>query len=100
MPDGRITQDGMLKILDEIKCDIWASPDGQNNLPKDRTHLVIPSLDDILEQCEDDYVKYPYNEAWEQGKNEVVCIIHTSGTTGKSEKSSQIDKPIILTPSD
>jgi long-subunit acyl-CoA synthetase (AMP-forming) len=41
---------------------------------------VFPSLDDMLG---DDFVPaYAYNETWEQAKDDIVCIIHTSGTTG------------------
>ncbi|KAJ5995378.1 NRPS-like enzyme [Penicillium waksmanii] len=89
IPDGRITPDGMLKILDEIKCKIWVSPDDQGAFPKGQTSLKIPSLEDILEQPNSGDIQYTYDESWEQEKNEIVCIIHTSGTTGNP-------KPIYL----
>lgn len=72
----------MIEILDEIHCDIWIYTNGQESLPKRKTNLKIPSLENILEQNDDDAIQYSYNESWEQAKDEIVCIIHTSGTTG------------------
>lgn len=82
----------MLKILDEIKCEIWVSPDDQGVPPKGQTTLKIPSLEDILEQTNSCDIQYNYNESWEQAKNETVCIIHTSGTTGKHKIKNRKEK--------
>lgn len=73
----------MLKIIDEIECKFWVSPDDQCIAPKGQISVKIPSLEDILEQPEGGDVQYTYEESWDQAKNETVCIIHTSGTTGK-----------------
>lgn len=86
----------MLKILDEIKCEIWVSPDGQGASPKGQTSLRIPSLEDILEMPNDGDIQYAYDESWEQAKNEIVCIIHTSGTTGKPKNKRNKDWLINL----
>lgn len=74
----------MQKILDEIKCEVWATPDDDKYIPlQGLVHLKIPSLENLLEQDDEGYIEYPYSEYWEQAKNEIVCIIHTSGTTGE-----------------
>lgn len=45
----------------------------------------LPSLEDILAEDGNSTVPYLYNESWEQAKDEIVCIIHTSGTAGRMQ---------------
>jgi acyl-coenzyme A synthetase/AMP-(fatty) acid ligase len=47
------------------------------HLPK----FALPSLDWMLNS--EGQVRYPYEKTFEEAKNEVIVIIHTSGTTGK-----------------
>lgn len=77
-----MTPDGLANILKEIECCAWISTQGQFNEVQGYKTLVFPSLEDILAEERDPSLPYPYNETWEQAKDEIVCIIHTSGTTG------------------
>jgi long-subunit acyl-CoA synthetase (AMP-forming) len=82
IPDGRITQEGLSDILKEIKCSAWVSAQEQPSYVEGQEPYLFPSLQDMLTQDGDEIFWYPYHEIWEQAKDDTVCIIHTSGTTG------------------
>jgi long-subunit acyl-CoA synthetase (AMP-forming) len=79
----------MTNILNEIQCNAWITTqdrvdnsqgilDTTGNLKV----LVIPSLEYFVRDESNPTPSYPYEKTWEQAKDDVVCIIHTSGTTG------------------
>jgi hypothetical protein len=77
-----MTSDGLASILKEVECSAWISTQDQFSEVPGHKSLVFPSLEDILAEESNSSLPYPYNETWEQAKDEIVCIIHTSGTTG------------------
>ncbi|KAJ5620269.1 NRPS-like enzyme [Penicillium lagena] len=80
IPDGRITPSGLAKVLAEIRCTAWIATQDKPSTVEGQKCYVFPSLDDMLGG--DFAPPYAYNETWEQAKDDIVCIIHTSGTTG------------------
>ena len=50
-----------------------------SKLVKDLTVIRIPSLQDMVAKNTE---HYPYTKTWEEAKNDIVLIIHTSGSTG------------------
>jgi len=77
-----MTPDGLACILNEVECSAWISTRDQFSEVPGQKSFVFPSLEDILAEGPNSCLPYPYNETWEQAKDEIVCIIHTSGTTG------------------
>lgn len=59
--------------------------------------MLVPELDYFLRS--DDTPPYPYEESWEQSRDDIVCIIHTSGTTGMLQQDSDVSStfPNIFT---
>jgi long-subunit acyl-CoA synthetase (AMP-forming) len=86
IPDGRITQEGLSEILMEIKCTAWISSQQRRISGEGQDFYLLPSLEELLSQDDDEFKQYPYNETWDQAKDDTVCIIHTSGTTGTSHQ--------------
>jgi acyl-coenzyme A synthetase/AMP-(fatty) acid ligase len=76
-----MTSDGMSNILEEIQCSAWVSTREQPRPVEGQASYVLPSLEDLL-VMDDKATPYPYDESWEQAKDDIACIIHTSGTTG------------------
>lgn len=91
IPDGRLTPDGLSAMLTEIGCDIWVSPQDHPCPVKGMHSLIFPPLGNFLEQSSSTS-SYPYSETWEQAKDEIMYIIHTSGTTGKPQRCIQTKK--------
>jgi len=89
IPDGRLTPEGLVNILEKIQCSAWiCTRDRPSTAPGQQT-VVFPSLEEILTEDSNSTLAYPYDESWEHSKNEIVTIIHTSGTTGESSKFYQ-----------
>lgn len=42
--------------------------------------LHVPSLQDLFNV--QDVTEYPYTKTYEEAKNDPVCVLHTSGSTG------------------
>lgn len=82
IPDGRITTDGLRSILREVNCTAWITTVEEFSPAEGLKSYYIPSLDDLISQENGDVRQYPYEKGWEQAKDDIVCIIHTSGTTG------------------
>ena len=96
IPDGRTTPDGLVKILEEIQCNAWICTRDRPSTVLGQQTLVFPSLEDILAGDCNSTLAYPYNESWENAKDEIVCIIHTSGTTGMSSKPHQLEYELLM----
>jgi acyl-coenzyme A synthetase/AMP-(fatty) acid ligase len=71
----------LTKILEEIQCSAWLSPKEMPSSVEGQRCYLLPTLDDLLRN--DKTYLYPYERTWEQAKDEIVSIIHTSGTTGE-----------------
>jgi len=85
VPDGRLTDEGLTNLLELTKCGTWIyAEDDKTGAPKSLPSgikcLALPSLEWCLDATNQD--RYPYNKTWDEGKHDVVFIIHTSGTTG------------------
>lgn len=81
IPDGRVTAEGLNKILAEIQCVAWISTNEKASTISGQKSLFLPSLEYLLGDGHA-VAEYPYNETWDTAKDEISCIIHTSGTTG------------------
>lgn len=93
VPDGRVTDEGLKTLLDDVKAKVWISAEDDPNgppvsLPKSLKQIVLPTVDWCLTAHE--HVNYPYEKTWDEAKWEEILIIHTSGTTG-------LPKPIYHT---
>jgi hypothetical protein len=90
-PDGRLTPEGLVKILEEMQRSAWiCTRDRPSTVPRQQT-VVFPSLEEIFTEDGNSTLAYPYNESWEHSKDEIVTIIHTSGTIGESSKFHQLE---------
>jgi tyrosyl-tRNA synthetase len=97
IPDGRITPDGLSKILNEINCTAWITTREEFSPIKGQESYILPSLEEMISQDEDDARQYAYDETWEQAKDDIVCIIHTSGTTGTKHQIDALFTKISFT---
>jgi long-subunit acyl-CoA synthetase (AMP-forming) len=73
----------------EIKCTAWISSQEKHSSVERQECYLIPSLQELLSQDDDEFTQYPYDETWDQAKDDTVCIIHTSGTTGTSHQNPE-----------
>ncbi|KAH8812304.1 hypothetical protein F5884DRAFT_750614 [Xylogone sp. PMI_703] len=89
IPDGRLTTEGLSDILKEINCNAWICTQELPSQVPGIDSLEFPSLEELLKEDTQIISPYPYTNTWDEAKNEIVCIIHTSGTTG-------MPKPIYL----
>lgn len=88
IPDGRIAQDGLATILEEIQCTAWLYAGEKLSTVEKQQCFLVPGLDDFLRG---DYIPpYHYQESWEQSRDDIVCIVHTSGTTGTIQRYSGV----------
>lgn len=71
----------------EIKCTAWISSQEKRSSVEGQECYLLPSLQELLSQDDNEFTQYPYDETWDQGKDDTVCIIHTSGTTGMSRQN-------------
>jgi hypothetical protein len=91
IPDGRLTPEGLAKIFEEIQCGARiCTRDQPSTVPGQQT-VVFPSLEEIFTEDSNFTLTFPYNESWEHSKDEIVTIIHTSGTIGESSKFHQLE---------
>ncbi len=81
-----MTSEGLASILKEVECCAWISTQDQFSEVPGHKSLVFPFLEDILAKEPNSSLPYPYDKTWEQAKDDIVCIIHTSGTTGTDLK--------------
>jgi acyl-coenzyme A synthetase/AMP-(fatty) acid ligase len=87
VPDGRLTKQGIHALIDATDCSAWLHAEEDDSGPRDfeirergvKT-LALPSLEWCLDA--QGTKSYPYLETFENGKDRVIAIIHTSGTTG------------------
>jgi acyl-coenzyme A synthetase/AMP-(fatty) acid ligase len=86
--DGRVTKDGLRSLTTATACKTWiyAEDDAGGPLlgPADGLQtLALPSLGWILNSDEQGQKRYPYDKTFADAAFEVICVIHTSGTTGE-----------------
>jgi hypothetical protein len=88
IPDGRLTEEAKLGILDQADCWHWIASseciESAEVLPLQRKGLQLhfmPTLDFWLRD-RDDFTVYPFDVTFDQVRDEKVLVIHTSGTTG------------------
>lgn len=85
IPDGRVTKDGMKKLIDETKCTAWIHAEEDNDSVQElginiRT-CALPSVEWCLDSP--NHKTYPYTKTFDEAKFDEIIIVHTSGTTGK-----------------
>lgn len=80
-----MTPEGLASILGVIQCTALICARETPSTSPGQQALVFPSLEEIIAPDYGNFAPYPYNETWEQAKDEITCIIHTSGTTGMSD---------------
>jgi hypothetical protein len=87
IPDGRVTKDGFKSLIEQTKCTAWVyAGDEARGLAKEiGVGLQLCEMP-ALEWCLDSEggKEYEYTKSFEEAKWDVVLIIHTSGTTGKT----------------
>ncbi|ORY14274.1 hypothetical protein BCR34DRAFT_479781 [Clohesyomyces aquaticus] len=95
IPDGRVTREGMLNLIHSSECQVWIYPEDDDHQTCELgiqdmglKLQAFPPLDWCLDS--NGHERYPYQKKYEEGKNDEIVIIHTSGTTG-------LPKPIRLT---
>lgn len=87
MCDGRITGEGLKSLLTATQAEAWLHADDRWTLEAADVRDGVtkqesfPSLKWCLDA--DDTPDYLYNKTWEEGKDDEILIIHTSGTTGE-----------------
>jgi long-subunit acyl-CoA synthetase (AMP-forming) len=79
-----MTPEGLASILGMIQCTTLICAQETPSTSPGQQALVFPSLEEIIVPDYENFATYPYNETWEHAKDEISCIIHTSGTTGMS----------------
>lgn len=80
----RNSVEGHLSLIRQSGCQLWMTSSGIGNLEfcqKLQLHcLQIPHLDELLGSSA---VKpYPYNKEWQDGRSDVLALLHTTGSTG------------------
>jgi hypothetical protein len=77
----------MANLITSSQCEVWIHPEGDDSNIKrlgiqnmDLEHIALPSLEWCLDSV--DQERYPYSKTYEEGKDEEIVVIHTSGTTG------------------
>lgn len=85
VPDARITNEGIKRLLEETECKAWIYPqDDVNGPPKwldaSVKQIALPSVGKCADAAGQE--RYPYEKSWDEGKWDEIIIIHTSGTTG------------------
>ena len=75
-----------VSLLESTSCKVlfYSEPLGEqvvalSKLVSDLEIIRIPSLEEMVNTNAE---HYPYTKSWEEAKNEVVMIVHTSGSTG------------------
>ncbi|KAL2009196.1 hypothetical protein VTN00DRAFT_7390 [Thermoascus crustaceus] len=88
IPDGRVTVEGTLSLLDQTQCNLLITADEQIEKAKELVAvrpeleiITIPSLEHFMDN--ESTPHYPYTKTWDETKDEIAYIIHTSGTTGR-----------------
>lgn len=87
IPDGRVGGDGTLALLENTECNVWitteenrSTAEGLQAQRPGMRIIIIPTLNYFLQASASP--AYPYSKTWTDAKDDIVWIIHTSGTTG------------------
>lgn len=79
------TVDIRLRLLQAADCHIYACSKSEKDDPvlcrRKMQMVVIPEVDELLNP--DIVPPYPYNRTLEQGLNDPLAVLHTSGSSGK-----------------
>ncbi|KAF4632187.1 hypothetical protein G7Y89_g5944 [Cudoniella acicularis] len=76
IPDGRITSDGLAKILKEIRCTAWISAHDRPSTVPGQQSLVFPSLEDILSEDGDPITPYSWNTVFSRHHPRKITYRH------------------------
>lgn len=86
-------------MLEEIGCNAWVFAQDYSCPVKGMQSVIFPNLEDFLEQSSPT-ASYPYSKTWEQAKDEIIYIIHTSGTTGETKTYTKLQEHFDIRPSE
>ncbi|KUJ07624.1 acetyl-CoA synthetase-like protein [Mollisia scopiformis] len=92
LPSPRNSLEGQLNLFKSTECEALLTSEGYNLSPQlisesGLTPISIPSLATFLAKGEVPH--YPFIKTYEEAKNDLFIVLHTSGSTG-------FPKPIVL----
>jgi acyl-coenzyme A synthetase/AMP-(fatty) acid ligase len=77
---------GHLNLLEKCGCDFFISSQGVKVddiiSARQMRHIIMPELDELLEDKTPRAPHYPYEKTFEQARLDPYVIMHTSGSTG------------------
>jgi long-subunit acyl-CoA synthetase (AMP-forming) len=88
IPDGRLTGEARLSLLSQTDCWHWIGPEDQiqraHDLNSQRSGIKFHTMPPVEHWLADDSTEnYPFNIPFDKVKDDLVLVIHTSGTTGQ-----------------